>query len=230
MTVRAVFFDSGHTLMRPIDGRWFPGPRFFEICAAHGLTIADDDRLRAACDAGYAFLDEHHDQVPDVDAERHQFAIYYGVVLDHLGTARPADRLTAELATALVDEPTFEPYPTTRWVLDELAGRRIPMAIITDAWPSVRTKYERLGLLEHFASFVISAEERCTKPDVRMFRPALDAIGVEPGEVLFVDDDTEIIAGALQLGFRAHRIDLEGSPAPLTSHADVLGLVDSLAS
>lgn len=229
MTVRAVFFDSGHTLMRPIGGRWFTGPRFFEICGAHGLTIADDDRLRAACDAGYAFLDEHHDRVPDIAAERRQFVTYYEIVLDHLDARRP-DGLTAELADALVDEPTFEPYPTTGWLLDELAGRRLPMAIITDAWPSVRPKYERLGLLGYFAGFVISAEQGCTKPDMRMFRPALDAIRVEPGEVLFVDDGPEIVDGARRLGFQAHRIDLDGSPAPLTSHAQILELVDSLTT
>ena len=109
-----------------------PGPRFFEICAAHDRPINDDERLQAACDTGYEFLAAHHDRVPDLAAETHQFDEYYRIVLDVLGTGR-TDGLTAELAAAAVNEVNFEPYPTTASLLDELAARGIPMAVITDA-------------------------------------------------------------------------------------------------
>lgn len=204
--------------MRPLHGRWFPCPPFFEICAAHGSPISDDQRLQMACDLGDEFLAAHHDQVPDFAAELRQFDTYYRIVLDALGI-RWTESLVAELAPASVNEVYFEPYPTTAWLLDELAARRIPMAVITDAWPSVRTKYAQLGFLEYFASFVISAEVGCTKPDVGVFRPALDALQVEPREVLFIDDGPEIIAGASRLGLVAHQIDLEAATAPLTTHA-----------
>ncbi len=58
--VRAIFFDSGHTLMRPLGGRWFPGHHFFPTVRKHGLEIADDDSLAAAVDEGYAYLDANH--------------------------------------------------------------------------------------------------------------------------------------------------------------------------
>lgn len=224
--IKAVFFDSGHTLMRPVQGRWFPCPPFFEICAAHGSPVADDQRLQTACDLGYEFLAAHHDRVPDIAAELRQFDDYYRIVLDALG-ARWTETLVAELAAASVNEVDFEPYPTTAWLLDELAARRIPMAVITDAWPSVRSKYAQLGFLDYFASFVVSAEVGRTKPDIGMFRPALDALQVDPGEVLFIDDGPEIVAGATRLGFAAHQIDLETATVPLTTHAQVVDLLDA---
>ena len=224
--IRAVFFDSGHTLMRPRGGRWFPGPRFFEICAAHDRPINDDERLQAACDTGYEFLAAHHDRVPDLAAETHQFDEYYRIVLDVLGTGR-TDGLTTELAAAAVNEVNFEPYPTTASLLDELAARGTPMAVITDAWPSTRHKYAQLGFLDYFESFVISAEVGCTKPDFGIFRPALDALQLAPNEVLFIDDGPEIVAGASRLGFVAHQIDLETARVPLTTHAQILELLDA---
>jgi putative hydrolase of the HAD superfamily len=224
--INAVFFDSGHTLMRPRDGRWFPGSRFFEICTAHGNQINDDERLRTACDTGYEFLAAHHDQVPDLAAETRQFDEYYRIVLDALG-AQWTDELTAELAAAAVNEVNFEPYPTTASLLDELAARGVPMAVITDAWPSIRHKYALLGFLDYFSSFVISAEVGCTKPDFDIFRPALDALQVAPNDVLFIDDGPEIVAGASRLGFVAHQIDLETATVPLTTHRQILDLLDA---
>ena len=123
MAIKAVFFDSGHTLMRPHDNRWFPGPRFFDLCRAHGLIVADDAALQAACDSGYAYLNEHHDQVPDVNAEVRQFTEYYRVVFDALGVA-PSDALTQALANAVVSEVNFEPYPSTRGLLDTIEWYR----------------------------------------------------------------------------------------------------------
>jgi HAD superfamily hydrolase (TIGR01509 family) len=224
--IKAVFFDSGHTLMRPLGGRWFPGPRFFEICAAHDRPTNDDERLQAACDTGYEFLAAHHDKVPDLAAEFRQFDEYYRIVLDALGI-QWTDELTDELAAAAVNEVNFEPYPTTASLLDELTGRGVPMAVITDAWPSIRHKYAQLGFLDYFSSFVISAEVGCTKPAPGMFRPALDALKVAPNEVLFIDDGPEIVAGASSLGFVAHQIDLETATVPITTHAHILDLLDA---
>jgi len=144
-----------------------------------------------ACDLGYQFLADHHDRVPDIAAELRHFDNCYRSVLDALAI-RWTESLVAELAAASVNEVNFEPYPTTAWLLDELAARRIPMAVITDAWPSVRNKYAQLGFVDYCASFVVSAEAGCTKPDVGLFRPALDALEVDPGEVLFIDDGPEI--------------------------------------
>jgi putative hydrolase of the HAD superfamily len=226
MAIKAVFFDSGHTLMRPIGDRWFPGVRFFELCNQFGMSVDDDDALVRACDRGYVYLDAHHDRVPDEEAEVEQFREFYRLVFRELGV-KPPPKLVSALAHAIVHEVNFEPYPGASELLRHIERRGLPMAVLTDAWPSVRTKFAQLGFLEYFASFVISAEVGCTKPDYGMFEPALSTIGVRPSDVLFVDDGADIVRGATDLGFQAHQINLEGkSGAPLTRLEDVRTLLD----
>jgi len=180
--------------------------RFFEICRAHGCPVLDDEALKHACDLGYRYLDAHHDEVPDEEAEERQFAEYYRVIFDGLRMEAP-ELLIAALSRSAVKDINFEPYPETRAVLNELRRRGMPMAILTDAWPSVRSKYEAIGFLRYFSEFVISAEQRCTKPDMGMFRPALDTLSVRPDEVLFVDDAPDLIEAARENGFVALLMD-----------------------
>ena len=201
MSIRAVFFDSGDTLMRPIGGSWFPGHRFFEICASFGVGVNADELLENACTKGGEYLYANHHAVPDEDAEERQFVEYYRIVLRELGHVTPDDLLT-QLAHAIVREPNFEPFPDTKEVLEHLTQRKIPMAVLTDAWPSVRTKFQSLGYHDYFETIVISAEAGCVKPDMGMFEPALNALNVKPSEVLFVDDALDLVQAAGEKGFR----------------------------
>lgn len=39
MPVRGLLLDSGDTLVGPVGGTWFPGPRFFDVLAEHGVAV-----------------------------------------------------------------------------------------------------------------------------------------------------------------------------------------------
>lgn len=210
--------------MRPLGGRWFPGHRFFELCAAAGLNVADDAALERACAEAGEYLNVNHHAVPDEAAEERQFQEFYRIVFATLGTAIPSD-LPRLLAQSIVREANFEPFADTRPVLERLAAQRLPMAVLTDAWPSVRSKYQTLGFDRYFEMIVISAEERCTKPARGMFDPALQRLNVQPHEVLFVDDSPALINAADRLGYRAVLVDYTdqhtGAPRRITRLSDV---------
>ncbi len=210
--IRAVFFDSGHTLMEPIGGSWFPGHRFFEIARSHGHEIANDAAFDEALAAGYAFLDANH-SVHTLDEEEAQFDEYYAVILRTLGLPAPPG-LTAELAHACVRQVNFQPYDDVRPVLDRLREADLPLAVITDAWPSVERKFSDLGFRDYFAAFVISSQQGCIKPDPGMFAPALQAIGVSAKETLFIDDGPDLVEDARAQGFRGLVMDRAGAHPP----------------
>jgi len=128
MQVKAVFFDSGHTLMRPIGDRWFPGMQFLQLCSAHGVVVVDNQALEDACDLGYAYLATHPDDVPDVAAEERQFSDYYRILFERLRIDAP-QALSADLAISEVTDVNFEPYPATRRVLDSIKAMGLPMAL-----------------------------------------------------------------------------------------------------
>jgi len=57
-----------------------------------------------------------------------------------------------------------------------------------------------LGIRHYFKSFTISAEIGCCKPDELIYRRAIDEIGIEPKNLLFVDDDIDNVKAAIRLG------------------------------
>jgi len=59
---------------------------------------------------------------------------------------------------------------------------------------------ERWHFEDAFDDMVISAEVGMVKPDVRIFQLAVEQLGVEPGQVVFVDDMQRNIEGAKQVG------------------------------
>ena len=50
---------------------------------------------------------------------------------------------------------------------------------------------------------IISAEEGIAKPDERIYQIALDKMGVEPEEAVFLDDLSANVEAARQLGMKA---------------------------
>jgi putative hydrolase of the HAD superfamily len=80
--------------------------------------------------------------------------------------------------------------------------------MITNAWPNVRHHLENEWHVgDAFDLIVISAEEGIVKPDPRIYRLALERLGVAPGESVFVDDMEENIAGAQAVGMQGIRFE-----------------------
>jgi HAD superfamily hydrolase (TIGR01509 family) len=114
--------------------------------------------------------------------------------------------------------------------LETLRSRGVRMAVVSDAWPNLPQLHADLGIGDFFEAYAISAVLGCRKPDPRMYRHASDALGLEPAECLFVDDDPELVAAALELGYQGRWMRRAGSgggtvgvPA-VASLAEVIGL------
>lgn len=79
---------------------------------------------------------------------------------------------------------------------------RMRLGIISNAWPGARKHAsDRFGLADAFEEIVISSEERCMKPDRRIFEIALARLQVQAHEAVFVDDQKPNIEAARELGF-----------------------------
>jgi putative hydrolase of the HAD superfamily len=215
--VRGVLFDLGDTLVRPIGGRW--NPRFdFEAVLRRHRPDVDTEQMHAAIAVGEEFLARSSITPPRDD--------YHRAVLAALGVTEPDDRLLRDLDRPL-DVSPLEPYPEVRGVLDELRRRAVPMAVVTDNWgtfPSGRA--DPLGLDAYFVTFVISEQMGCNKPDPRMYLAGSDALGLEPGECLYVDDKPALVQAAIDLGYEGRVIHRGPGPAPagVPAIADLTGV------
>ncbi len=75
-------------------------------------------------------------------------------------------------------------------------------ALISNAWSDLREYITRQGFADVFDAMVISAEVGVMKPDERIYRIALERLGVRPEEALFVDDFEVNVESARSLGMR----------------------------
>jgi putative hydrolase of the HAD superfamily len=85
-------------------------------------------------------------------------------------------------------------------VLSELA-RRYPLGIVSNFYGNLDAVCEELGIRALFRVIVDSEQVGCRKPDPRIFRHALDELGVKPADATFVGDSpSRDMAGARGVG------------------------------
>ncbi|MFJ9174468.1 HAD family hydrolase [Streptomyces sp. NPDC102360] len=190
-TLQAVLFDSGGVLMRPIGGRWNPRADFEQTVLTHApsITLA---QFTAAIGVG-DHLFATSPSTPDYDD-------YHRLMLHHLGV-EPTSRLLADLRREVPPTAFLETYPDVEETLEELSRRSVRMAVVSDAWPGLPDLHAGLGIGRFFEAYAISAVLGCNKPDPRMYHHASAALELAPAQCLFIDDDPDLVAAAIRLGY-----------------------------
>ena len=130
----------------------------------------------------------------------------------------PLDRISAFYLESLSGQPQLMPgaLATVRALAD-----KFPLALITNGIASVqRRRFAASPITPYFQAVVISEEVGFAKPDPRIFMPALQKIGVEAGDVLYVGDSvTSDMAAARNAGmdfcwFNPDRLPVPDGQAP----------------
>lgn len=76
--------------------------------------------------------------------------------------------------------------------------------LISNAWPEIRHDIENeWRIADAFDKLIISAEVGLAKPDPRIYRLALEGLGVEASQAIFVDDFIENLEAASALGMHS---------------------------
>lgn len=99
-------------------------------------------------------------------------------------------------------------FPGTRELLEYLSGK-YTLHIITNGFEEVQhRKLESSGLRQYFNCVITSEDAGCKKPDVNIFRYALNKTGAQPGNSLMIGDDIEVdIVGAREAGMDQLLVD-----------------------
>jgi putative hydrolase of the HAD superfamily len=81
---------------------------------------------------------------------------------------------------------------------------RASIAVVSNAWPDIRTAMADAGLADLADAVVLSCDVGYAKPDPRIYRIALRRLGAVPADALFVDDTAEHVEAARALGLAGH--------------------------
>jgi putative hydrolase of the HAD superfamily len=126
--------------------------------------------------------------------------------------------------------PYGDALPTVR----ALRERGAATVLVSNCGPDTRMLVERLDLEAEFDALILSFEVGVRKPDPAIYRAALAAVGAEPSEAVFVDDQVAYCDGARAVGIdtrlilRADASPPEGSAAAPNGHGVIRGLTELL--
>jgi len=217
VTVRAAFFDWGHTLFDT------PGSVEFIVdwSARHGTPIDAEQ-------AGVLW--EHarrRSRTPEQMAKGRDLS---AAVHRECWTAlwAPLDELAPGIANALHGFETsaagWAPYVDTREVLEELHNRGIPVVVVSDVPFDLRPIFAHYGLGHLVHTYVLSGEHGSVKPELRLFRIALDAVGVRAEEAVMVGDNHTNDGAAVEVGIRTLLLPhvAHGEPRGLWAAVDLI--------
>jgi epoxide hydrolase-like predicted phosphatase len=180
MTIKAVYFDLGGVIVRTE----FQAPR--ERLADHvGLSYEDLVRIvfesRSAQEASIGRISEE----------------------DHWKSVTRALHLPLKEKDA-VHKEFFDGDIIDRELITYIRSLRprYRTGLISNAWDGLRPYMEREKFADAFDALTISAEVGVMKPDAAIFQHALDQLGIQPKEAVFVDDFPENISGCEAVGMR----------------------------
>jgi HAD superfamily hydrolase (TIGR01509 family) len=96
----------------------------------------------------------------------------------------------------------------SREALERLRGAGYRLAIVSNSEGTIDAMLTEVGLRPYFETVVDSAVVGSVKPDARIFRIALERLGLAPSDVVMVGDlPTADVFGPRALGIRAALVD-----------------------
>jgi epoxide hydrolase-like predicted phosphatase len=181
VTVRALYFDFGGVLVRTED----PAPRA-RLAEALGLSSREIERLV------FESASAERAMVGEIPEEQHWQVL-----------AR-----TLKLPESEIPHLHEEFFIGDRWdsaLFDFLRRQRkkVRTGLISNAWSGLRSVIVNEKFDDAFDAMIISAEVGVAKPDAAIYRLALEKLGVEPQEAVFVDDVLVNVEAAQAVGMHA---------------------------
>lgn len=193
--IRGVIFDIHSTLVDQGDAvSWLDAAL---AVAPHPLT--DEERS-----ALLAFLDRIWEgaRISDPTSSRDlSFEDHSRVFHELIAAGSGVDR---SLANALYDTmlSTWHAYDDTVPTLQALRAAGVRTCLLSNAGVPIRDVLDREGMAGTYDEIVLSYEVGSVKPDPRIFRIALERLGLPAAQVLMVGDNAHDDGGAAALGMR----------------------------
>jgi HAD superfamily hydrolase (TIGR01509 family) len=186
MEISAWIFDLGNTLMA------VPEEYDEELQLCEILGYSDTETVRSII---YRLCDKYRGQ--SVEDFLYRF--------DLATNPRADSKIREALRKAWLKSVEMAQLKDGAWgLLDDLRTTGKKLALVSNTPPTSQLILDRLRLRERFDQIVFSCDVGFLKPDPRIFKCALDAMGISPGESVIVGDKirTDILGGAI-LGMKS---------------------------
>lgn len=162
--------------------------------------------FKQAMENAYSHLMQNH-YIRSEEEEYEQFRDFYSILLRECGYDAICDSTIDLLAhdTVYNDERLLF-FDDVANALENLNSMLL-LGIVSDAWPSLERIYRNKGFRSYFSTFVISSRYGVCKSDKKLLEIALEELRVRPPEAVFVDDCTDNLFVAKELGIIPGKMD-----------------------
>jgi putative hydrolase of the HAD superfamily len=190
MGLRAVFFDAGETLV-------YPHPSFAELFAevlrSEGIAV-DPARVQevvsATSERFTEILQSEQGRLWSTSPERSKafWLDAYRIFLSELGAGGDHHALGEALYRRFRSLDSYRLHPDAAPTLERLSDLGLGLGLISNFEDWLEQLLEALEIVRYFSVLVVSGAEGIEKPDPRIFRVALDRLGVKAEESVYVGD------------------------------------------
>lgn len=201
--LHAVFFDAGNTLVFPNNER--------TLAPMHERGLHPTrDQLHAAERTAKQKLDAGELRTGMQSVDYNYWHTYYSELLASMNIA-DGELLTRLIKSSRLSGSWDQVLPGTRGILEQLRAS-YRLGVISNSDGGISGLLHRCGLAECFESITDSHHVGCEKPDQKIFRAALDELGVAPADSVYVGDVYSVdYLGARSVGMHALLFDVSGT-------------------
>lgn len=209
VVIEAAFFDAGETLLSP-------QPSWSEICVeilrerGHEVTV---DAMRGAwVKGGQRFVRAADEGTTFSLSKGESRKFWIGLYEELLEVVGVKDDQAAELMYRTFSDPkTYGLFPDVVTTLDELSGRGLRLGLISNFESWLRDLLDHLKLTDRFEVIAVSGDLGWEKPDPRIFKWALEEMGVLAERSLYIGDSPHFDPGpAIAVGMHGVLLDRHG--------------------
>jgi putative hydrolase of the HAD superfamily len=209
MKFSAVLFDAAETLFTI---RGSVGELYGNVARQYG-SRAD----AAAIQAAFARQFRGAGPVSVQDEKRWWKDIVYRV-FSEVGMVENFDEFFDSVYDTFRDAGGWMLFPDTTQALEQLKALGLKLGIVSNFDTRVYSVLDSLGIRRFFDAITLSSEAGFTKPDLRIFKAAVHALGVPASTVLMVGDSpADDVEPAMRAGLSAVLLD-RNSRYPAKSH------------
>lgn len=204
MTLKAVIFDLGLTLIRTES---FP-EIYMRILARFGVIASLDDIVTAQ----EATEREADTSTYDESRRKEFWTAYNASLLKKLGVSENVVFLAEKIDELWWDCSHVQLYSDVEPTLSHLKARGLKLGLVSNGFTKdLDHILDEMGLKKWFDTIVCIESCNCAKPNKEIFLYALDKLGLEPNEAVFVGDSVkQDYEGAFNVGIRPFLVDRAG--------------------
>jgi len=212
VTLKAVFFDAGNTLLSLDYGA------IVAALTREDFVVTQDDVWQAECRARVK-LDPFLARA-EVRESPEIFALYMRLSCEEMGIpwGEKSQRILGELREINRRQNLWRGgvVPGAREVLAELGEKGYRLGVISNSDGRLEAMLTEAGLAERLSVIIDSHVVGIEKPDPRIFHLALERAGVPPEQAIYVGDFYSLdIVAARHAGLDAILLDPLGAWPPL---------------